>query len=235
MKRCIAMLGFLTCVALADDDPFADVPDRRLPYGMRAQYFPVSTNGFPSNAVSPFCNGWYSAHLRRMQEPSLLQATNRTDIAAYRFTYLPTWGRPFAVRTVVTTNQVYLRTVRLTGDGGYDPGHIGHTTDCVLSNGLPRGLSKLIEETIWNTSFQPVTDRGCDGSEWILEGVRNGKYRLFTMWSPDAYSTNTQGKQFVRLCSGLAEMSGVRMDKVMQDCHTLTINPDPLRQENPNQ
>lgn len=235
MKRCILVMGLLAYAATAGDDPLAGVPDRRLPYGMRMQYFPVSTNSTPTNAVDAFCAEWYSAHLRRMQEPSLLQATNRTGIAAYRFTYLPTWGRPMAVRTVVTTYDVYVRTVRLTGDGGYDPGCIGQTSDRILTNGLPKDLSMLIEETIWNEQFQPVSHQGCDGSEWILEGVRNGKYRLFTVWTPDVYSTDRQGKLFVRLCNALAEMNGDGTNRWMQDCHTLVLDRDPLRQKHPNQ
>ncbi len=219
MKRLIAMLLLCGCSALAED--------------AAPQYFPVSTNSTPVNAVSPFGSQWYSEHLQRMQEPSLLQATNQAHVTAYRFTYLPTWGRPLAVRTVVTTNQVYVRTVRLTGDGGYDPGYIGQTTDRVLTNGLPQDVSQLIDRTIWNGKFQPETHRGCDGSEWIVEGVKDGKYRLFTMWTPEAYSKDPQGMLFVTLSEALAELSGDRMDKIMQDCHTLRFNKDPLRRVDP--
>ena len=221
MKITIPIILLCSCAVFAED---------ALP-----QYFPISTNRSIENAIDPFCSQWYGGHLIRMQEPSLLAATNRTDLAVYRFTYLPTWGRPLAVRAVVTTNQVYVRTVRLTGDGGYAPGDIGQTVERVLTNGLPKDVSQLIDKTIWNENFQPKSHRGCDGSEWIVEGVKSGKYRLITMWTPDAYSKDPQGKLFVTLSEALAELSGDKMSKVMLDCHSLDLKTDPLRYGNPKQ
>ena len=103
MKRLIAVALLISSSALAEDFAKDAMP----------QYFPISTNRNPVNAVKPFCSEWFSLHLHMMQEPSLFEATNRTDLAIYRFTELPSWGRPLAVRAVVATNQVYVRTVIL--------------------------------------------------------------------------------------------------------------------------
>ena len=220
MKRLIAILLRCGCSARAEDP----VP----------QYFPTSTNRNPVNAVSSFCSRWYGGHLSAMQEPSLFQATNRSDIAAYRFTYLPTWGRPLAVRMVVSTNQLYVRKVMLTGSGGYAPGVIGLTQESVTTNVLPKDVSELISKTIWNENFQPTDNRGRDGSEWIIEGIRNGKYRVISLWCPGAYSDDPQHKIFIDLCGKIIGLTGETMEKVMGDCHRLNLKDDPMRQGNPN-
>ncbi len=220
MKRVIAILLLCGCSARAEDT----VP----------QYFPVSTNRNPVNAVSSFRSRWYGGHLSAMQEPSLLKATNHIDIAAYRFTYLPTWGRPLAVRTVISTNQLYVRKVMLTGSGGYAPGVIGLTQESVTTNGLPRDVSDLIDKTIWNEEFQPTDDRGLDGSEWIIEGVRNGKYRVISLWCPGVYSTNAQHKVFIDLCSKIIGLTGATLENAMLDCQKMNLKKDPMRQGDPN-
>ena len=221
MKRLIAVALLISSSALAEDFAKDTMP----------QYFPISTNRNPVNAVKPFCSEWFSLYLHMMQEPSLFEATNRTDLAIYRFTELPSWGRPLAVRAVVATNQVYVRTVILSGNGGYDPGIIGQIKETVSGNALPQAVSKLIDSTIWNNKFQPVSHYGCDGTEWIVEGVKNGRYRVIVMWTPDAYSEDPQVKLFIDLCKTLVRLSGETMEKVMQDCDTLNLNKDPLRKK----
>jgi len=220
MKTLFAILLLCGSSALADDS----VP----------QFFPISTNRNPVNAVSSFRSRWYSKHLSAMQEPSLFEATNSSAIAAYRFTYLPTWGRPLAVRTVVSTNQLYVRKVMLTGSGGYAPEVIGITQESVSTNGLPADVSELIAKTIWNEKFQPTDARGLDGSEWIIEGVSDGRYRVISLWCPGAYSEDPQHKVFIDLCGKIVGLTGDSLEKVMGDCHRLNLKKDPMRQGNPN-
>ena len=137
-----------------------------------------------------------------------------------------------AVRAVLTTNGLYLRTVRLSGDGGYDPGFIAQTKETASSNAMPQAVSRLIDRTLWNDSYRPQSSDGVDGEEWIVEGMKDGRYRVITMWSPPPveFASDGPAKLFVQLCEALIGLSGETMEKAVHVDREMKLRFDPLRQ-----
>lgn len=91
-------------------------------------YFPPAFDRFRSE--------WYGKHLAAMEEPSLyeLSARGRT---ALRFLWLRTFDHPIAVRLQRDATAPKLVAVSLSGEGGYEPGHV------------VRRIEREIEEADW--------------------------------------------------------------------------------------
>jgi hypothetical protein len=59
--------------------------------------------------------------------------------------------------------------------------------------------AKLESAEFWTMPTQEQ-DFGGDGSEWIIEGVKNGEYHVVARWTPKEGSPyQSLGKQFVEL------------------------------------
>ena len=149
-------------------------------------YFPVKIKP-GDEGVSKFEADWYGKSLEQMKEPQLPILSKQIDAEAYRILILPTWGNSVAVR-VQKHGQLYsLSARRLSGQAGYDPGGLAEAKDLELG----AEDSKTLDGLIQNLDFfqMPTTDsvRGFDGDEWILEGVRNGKYRVVQRWCATSY------------------------------------------------
>src|SRR5260221_11002038 len=79
---------------------------------------------FPYDKGTEFSRkGWYPKHLTAMREPSLYKERSQTG-TEFRFLHLPTFHNPSAIRITRTPTGAQLRVVRLSGQGGYDPGTI---------------------------------------------------------------------------------------------------------------
>ena len=72
----------------------------------------------------------------------------------------------------------------LSGKGGYDPGRIEEEVQSDLKPATVAELEKLLAETKFNDLKSSVEDDGLDGSQWILEVVRGGEYKIVDRWSP---------------------------------------------------
>jgi hypothetical protein len=150
-----------------------------------AQFFPKSSLGTDAREDS-FKSQWYSSHLRALNEPSLLELAKRKDVESYRFLWLRSFHHPVAVRLDVKGDgSSVLVTKMSSGAGGYNPGRIITNTSRELTPQDTREfLSKIEAVGFWNAP-NPVDDqRGTDGSQWIIEGVKVGKYHVVDRWSP---------------------------------------------------
>ena len=139
----------------------------------------------------PDVSGWASQHLVAMKEPSLFaeQTTSREE---YRFLWLRTFHKPIAIRIWSEPPDAQMRIVRLSGAGGYDPGHIeSDTTIKVSAEDWKRFRDCIAKAHFWEmpTKESPKV-RGSDGSQWILEARDAAKYHVVDRWTPreDAYS-----------------------------------------------
>lgn len=139
---------------------------------------------FPVGSISEFQQSWYSSHLEAMEEP-VLATTEDQDYFALRVTYLPTWGRPIAFRYEIGDGKATHRAVMLTGSGGYDPGGVRSE---IVGSPPPDRMSELISALevsgYWRLAAEDDV-RGLDGSELIVETVRNGGYRVLVRWTPE--------------------------------------------------
>ena len=161
---------------------------------------------FPDGTIDDFCEQWYGEHLSVMNEPSLYPSAEDSSNEIYRFTLLPTWGRSVSIRVEVKKSIITIHTVKLTGSGGYDPGEIKFRKTLTLNpNQSSELIGKLNSLNFFSMSLEDDTN-GRDGSKWIFEGVKNGKYHVISRWCPDVYYTEKRNLvEFVSTCNLMLE------------------------------
>jgi len=170
-------------------------------------FFPASDRS-GDTTISHFENAWYSEHLETMEEESLYSKREEEKLEIYRFTLLPTWGDPRSV-TIELEKEANLATIqysRLDGDGGYDPGKLVEKETRDLSGREFKDFIKLFEEIGFSnqTTNDPIL--GLDGSQWILERLKNGEYHIVVRWTADAYDPEKRGtRAFVDLCNWMLD------------------------------
>jgi hypothetical protein len=132
-----------------------------------------------------------------------------TDSAtvSIRFLILPTWGNPISVRATLEGERYRLIGRRLDGKGGYDPGKLIEKTDVLITVEQSKRLTELVAAA---KIFElPSTEdvSGTDGDQWIMETVRDQKYRVAVRWTA-GYDTAKRGlTQFVSFCDYLITAS----------------------------
>jgi len=174
----------------------------------------AQTNYFPTGSLNACANlhdfrsQWFSKHLSAMREPALPIMTNNPATECYRFLHLPTWGHPVAIRLTASGEVFTVHSTVLSGQGGYEPGTITNQTYAVAGKEASDDLRKQIEKV--KLFRMSTTDHtcGCDGEEWVLEGVAGGKYCVVSRWCPVEYDTKKRGLDaFVSLCRRLLDFS----------------------------
>jgi hypothetical protein len=133
-----------------------------------------------------FHDNWYAPHLSALSEPSLWESSKTRKTQSYRFLWLRTFHHPISIRIDVNSDGTALLTTKMTsGAGGYKPGKlIQNETRTFTSEQTNWFLGKIEAHSFWKL---PSTqeDRGVDGAQWIIEGVRNGTYHIVDRWSPE--------------------------------------------------
>jgi hypothetical protein len=71
------------------------------------------------------------------------------------------------------------------GDGGFAPGALAENEAKTLTRDETQAfLSKVTATDFWS-SENPVDDqRGTDGSQWIIEAVKQRRYHIVDRWMP---------------------------------------------------
>lgn len=172
--------------------------------------------GRPIGVLDRFRTCWYGAHLGAMGEPAL-EAT--TAVTTYRFLWLRTFHNPVAVRVEQAEGGRWRLTAkRLDGTGGYQPGDLildrvvwvaGQTFETAVGRHLERA-------DVWNPSALLEKDQqlgGLDGAQWILEAVKDGRYRVVDLWTPET-GTGERIKAFQEAMLGLLRLGGVDAEPV---------------------
>lgn len=140
------------------------------------RYFP--SGALDSDAASDLPrNSWYSRHLRAMGEP-VLQPSQTTR--AFRFTWLRTFHHPVSIRVVMSNGKAKLFATELSGQGGYEPGHVSRQNVINLSieqfSQIERGISN---NGFWQRT-EPTQNNALvlDGAERIIEGPQTNTMSL---------------------------------------------------------
>lgn len=141
---------------------------------------------FPPEMLRGNYQGWFSKFLAAMKEPKLASLAKDRDIFVLRVLDLPSFQHPVAVRIEKKGDSITRRAVVLSGAGGYEPGDIKmEKTDTMSVADYEELLDSLEKSGFWKLA--PNDDEiGFDGSELIIETVRNGKYAVFVRWTPEA-------------------------------------------------
>ncbi len=164
-----------------------------------------STDYFPDGVFGPrthdYVERWYSRHLSTMGEPSLY-AIRGHDRHVVRLLRLPTWGAPTAIRAERDARGITLTRRTLSGQGGYDPGHLASESTRTLRPEDWQAIERALRD---GQVFElPATsDLGNDGEQWILEVVDGDRYHVVDRWTaegtPDEPALRRIGELLERL------------------------------------
>ena len=147
------------------------------------QFFPKSIDQI---GMHGFKAHWYSSQLQGLDEPSLFALTGNATAHAYRFLWLRTFHHPIAIRLNIDPDGTGMLTTKMSsGAGGYSPGKlVQDSTRRLDATQIKDFLARIEQEGFW-TAPNPINDqKGTDGSQWIIEGVKGGHYHVVDRWSP---------------------------------------------------
>jgi hypothetical protein len=127
-----------------------------------------------------------------------------SKVESYRFIWLRTFHHPVIVRVDIKADGGAELTTKVSnGAGGYEPGKLMESASRPL---IQRQTEKFLA-TIKRLKFWelPTYSEGVgnDGSQWIIEGVKDGKYHVVDRWTPGKGAVHDLGLTFV---FGLAQM-----------------------------
>jgi hypothetical protein len=163
-------------------------------------------NYFPTTMVDKFRAQWYGGFLNAFEEPSLWELSTQNPTQAYRFTWLRTFHHPVVVRIDVRADGICELTAKVgLGAGGYDPGMLIRNERRPLTRQQSEWfLNEVVRQKFWNLPDEESRPGGMDGSQWIIEGVKNGRYQIQDRWSPRAGPIHDLG---LAMIFGLADLS----------------------------
>src|SRR5689334_1634065 len=131
----------------------------------------------------------YSEYLKALHEPSLWELSQHDPKAeVYRFTWLRSFHHPISVRLVIRPSGSSWSHSRMTSSkGGAQPGRIIRYSNSWETKGRTASFIDVLEHadfwdlpTLVDSSVGPNGEVTVtlDGAEWIVEGVKNGHYRV---------------------------------------------------------
>jgi hypothetical protein len=151
-------------------------------------YFPPKT--FQSGA-GDFMVQWYSGVLYGLGEQPLWPADPK--LVTYRFVWMRSFHDQVSITMTVQPEgngklrlQIYRRASQ----------QLESRTQSLSKEQVGQVISLIDKSNFWNLTTEGEGPQGTDGAEWVLEGVRNGKYHIVTRW--DA-SRSDYGKALLEL------------------------------------
>lgn len=148
------------------------------------EYFPPGV--FSIDARVDQCErSWFSNALRSADEPALWTASGIQEGEVYRFTWLRSFHQPIVIRLTLDTNESgKLFAKVMSGSGGHGPADVSTRDEFrLIPADVASFLEKLQKAHFWGLPTK-VPLSGLDGAEWIVEGVKDGKYHVVVRWSP---------------------------------------------------
>lgn len=102
---------------------------------------------------------------------------------------LPYFRSPFNFPVTVTLGKnntaFWMRVKACKYEENYKPGAITIDTTFSMTQGNWNNFLELLTKVNFWSLHAETNDSGLDGSEWILEGTKEGQYYFVTRWSPD--------------------------------------------------
>jgi hypothetical protein len=158
-------------------------------------YFPKGTFG-ADPAIHYSWADRYSKYLKALREPSLSSRPKSGLPESYRFLWLRTFHKPLSVRFDIGSDGIAILTVKMTnGTGGSDPGRlVENRTRRLTKQQTDRFVDQVNSVGFWElVTHEDSVDSGPDGSQWIIEGTKDGKYHVVDRWSPKGGPIRTLG------------------------------------------
>ncbi|MBO2008093.1 hypothetical protein [Hymenobacter negativus] len=211
IKSAVLLLAFTLAVHACND---VKTTNGQATTAENAEVYNVDTSAyyFPKKAFRDYNDStkgnsfkldWYSGMLRALKEPVLFTEAGEGEV--YRFTCLRTFHAPFAIRVIHKTGDITMLVLKISdGAGGYTSKNLVRNETKALSEADWARLTAALNSTaFWNMPTEKP-DFGCDGSEWIVEGRKNGEYHVVARWSPRKGDFYGLGKKMI-------ELSGARI------------------------
>jgi len=167
------------------------------------EYFPKSC--FASSEGSHnFKAEWYSSQLKALKEAPLYAEKIDAKIECYRFTWLRTFHHPVVLRVDVQKEGTGKFTIKVaSGAGGYEPGKlVRNETKNWDGPRVKKIRDSFAAEKFFEIQSYEEGKLGCDGAEWIIEAVRDGKYHIISRWSPTEGSAYALGMELIKSAPG---------------------------------
>lgn len=160
-------------------------------------------NKYRGTESAVFHINWYSSHLQAMDEP-ILSDSMPTNV--YRFTYLRTFDNPIVIGIENYKDSVKIYWKRTDGAGGYEPGKIIENNSKDLSiEDWKKIEAKIDSINFWSLPTLEIDLLGNDGSQWILEGKKLGRYHVVDRWC---------GSEIVPICKFLMGLTDLKIEKI---------------------
>lgn len=138
--------------------------------------------------LSDFHDAWFSKHLAAAEEPSLFEQSLKQPqdrVASYRFTWLRSFNAPIVVRIDEERNGVmHLTAKRLSGRGGYEPGHLDGVITRPLTAKEGADARRAFAASDFATFKPNPCDIATDGAQWVVETRAGGTYHVVHQQSP---------------------------------------------------
>jgi hypothetical protein len=164
-------------------------------------YFPPQT--FTSRAGA-FQVRWYSADMYALGEKPLWPPSSEVE-TTYRLTYLPAFTGPTVVTVSVSHDgdgKISIKTI----NGEREVTTVDETVSAPRDQVI-RFFTLLDQANFWTTPTE-LPRIGNDGAEWIMEGVKDGKYRTVVRWCPDIDRQSAEEIRFAEAGRLLFEIAG---------------------------
>lgn len=152
----------------------------------------------PPSALGSSRVDWYSRQLTALQEPSLYAMRTERAAEVYRFLWLRTFHHPVAVRVVCKEDGDMIVCKMCAGAGGYEPGRLMLNRSASFSPHQKTQLKALLESSRFWELPSKDTSFGLDGSHWIVEAVKDGRYHIVDRWSPESGAVRDLGLFFIK-------------------------------------
>ena len=161
-------------------------------------YFPDGTFDNQKN-LDRFVAHCYGSQLAGLKEPSLLDASRDKKAETYHFTWLRTFHHPVAIGVEVRPDGTGLLTTKMCdGAAGYKPGMLTMDTRREMSTEEVNRFRATFEGTeFWKLPSYEREMGGTDGAEWVFGAVRQGQYKLVSLWSPKSGALRELGLSMV--------------------------------------
>jgi hypothetical protein len=88
------------------------------------------------------------------------------------------------------SGSAWIHSALTTGHGGYEPGRIARYRVSWMTKAKTQSFLTALQNTnFWNLPTQEVLPANAvtlDGAQWIVEGVKDGRYHVIDRFSPNA-------------------------------------------------
>ena len=144
---------------------------------------------FPNRITNELASA--SQLLADLQEPSLLSSATNATVHSYRLLFLPGLANPVCVRIDVETNGTAIVSTKVVDASKTTQAKTVLKSDETIRLDPDRVrlfADALHRSTFWKAPSTQQEKAVLDGSTWIFEGVREGRYQIVKRDNPEKHN-----------------------------------------------